>query len=136
MGRRHHPKVRIGGGIFGSQTSAQGCTNVPSKARADLSGLPEQLQFPHAGWCDPHVDLVCGVAATALGSIIMREAAVLVPVYRRQDGQRPVEALEVRLGGSGEALPLPELDEFEHQEPLARASRSAPGVSRGGLRRP
>jgi hypothetical protein len=33
-GWRHHPKVRIAGGIFRSQAPAQACTNVLSKLRA------------------------------------------------------------------------------------------------------
>jgi 8-oxo-dGTP pyrophosphatase MutT (NUDIX family) len=61
-----------------------------------------------ASWTGPHVDLVCGVAATALGSIMMREAAVLVPVYRRQDGQLMVVLVRRAQGGAhGGQLALP-----------------------------
>src|SRR5215207_10414093 len=37
-GWRHHPKVRIEGGIFASPAPAQACTNVPSAMQASPTG--------------------------------------------------------------------------------------------------
>src|SRR5512132_618575 len=53
-------------------------------------------------------------------------AAVVAGLDGVGDSQRPAEALEARLDDSGQALLVLELDQFEHQEPLAQSQALCP----------
>jgi len=61
-----------------------------------------------ASWNDPQVNLARGAAAAALALPMLREAAVLVTVYRRRDGELMVVLVRRALGGvHGGQLGLP-----------------------------
>ena len=61
-----------------------------------------------ASWTDPHLNVARGAAAAALAFIMLREAAVLVPVYRRPDGELVVVLVRRARGGvHGGQLALP-----------------------------